>query len=650
MTFSSDRRKSCCSRRRLLHWWGFGTALTALAVVACQPAAGQITTEPSAGSAAGTAGAPTSAKGESARRGGIATAQTTSSVRGASSPTADALARLNYLHTDGATIRDASGKEVTLSGVNWFGMETDTLAPHGLWARSYTSMLDQIVQLGYNCIRLPFSNELFDPKLKPNGIDYSQNADLKGLNGLQIMDKIVVEAGKRGLKILLDQHRPTTDSQSALWYTDELTQQEWIAQWQALAKRYLGNDTVFGADLHNEPSGPCTWGSGDPKTDWAIAAELCGNALLDVNPHWLIFVEGIEKIVDKFGNVLDWTWQGGELINARTRPIELKVPNQLIYSPHDYGPSVYNQGWFTDPKFPDNLPAFWDFHWGYLHKQGKAPIVVGEFGGPSVGNDPEGKWQRALVSYLKANKMNYTYWAFNGNSADTGGLLKLDWHSINQDKQDLLKTYQGSMLKNVAPSVVDVKAVPIVSNHIRKLKALHYDATGVEWTDVLKPELYVLNKTLDVLDLSNLEVRYWFAPNGNADPSNHQVQITGTSTANFGTVLSPDKVRARVVADTGVTFAGNPVMFIALTFAPGTIAETRNSVGFGLHVQKKDGTRYFQPSHYSYRDYHWPSEWERVGIYQDGKLVWGVEPQTYEAQQAKKQHAIDAARAGGVKK
>lgn len=622
------------SRRKFIRWSGIGTILGVSALSACHsdatsaPNSTQSTTpNPSSSPAAAPAG------------------QTASTATSGATPTADALAKLNYLHTSGAKIVDSSGREVTLTGLNWFGMETDTLAPHGLWLRKYQDMLDQIVQLGYNCLRLPFSNELFDPNLQPNGIDFYQNSDLKGLNGLQIMDKIVVAAGKRGLKIILDQHRPTTDSQSQLWYTVELTPEEWIDQWRTLARRYLGNDAVIGADLHNEPAGDCTWGSDDPKTDWAMAAEKCGNEILKANPHWLIIVEGIERTVDQYGNVFDWTWQGGELINARVRQIKLDVPNRVVYSSHDYGPAVYNQGWFNDPKFPDNLPAFWDFHWGYLQKQGVAPILVGEFGGPSVGDDKDGQWQRTLVNYLKTNRMHYTYWAFNANSADTGGLLKPDWKSINDGKQELLKTYQGAKLENRAPEVIDTSAVPKVSANRLPVKALHFDKTAVEWTTTLKPELYVVNKTLDPMDLSKMELRYWFAPNGDPNPEAHQVQIAGTTTENFGKVLSSDQVHAEIVGDSGVTYAGNPVLHVKLTFAPGIAAPKRDCVGFGLRVQRKDGGQYFQPSHYSYRDYHWPSEWNRIGLYQDGKLVWGIEPQTYEATQAAKQRAIDAQRA-----
>ena len=50
---------------------------------------------------------------------------------------------------------------------------------------------------------------------------------------------------------------------------------------------------VIGADLHNEPHAPACWGCGDKALDWRLAAERAGNAILAVNPNWLIFVEGV---------------------------------------------------------------------------------------------------------------------------------------------------------------------------------------------------------------------------------------------------------------------------------------------------------------------------------------------------------------------
>src|SRR5262249_26170556 len=100
-------------------------------------------------------------------------------------------APLGFLHTSGAKLLDAHGNEVRITGVNWFGLETNTFAPHGLWARNYGDMLDQMASAGFNTVRLPYSNQLLQPGSTPQGIDYGKNPDLQGLNGLQIMDKIV---------------------------------------------------------------------------------------------------------------------------------------------------------------------------------------------------------------------------------------------------------------------------------------------------------------------------------------------------------------------------------------------------------------------------------------------------------------------------
>src|SRR4051812_37027732 len=92
----------------------------------------------------------------------------------------------NYLHTSAAKIVDSRDKQVRLTGLSWFGLETANYCPHGLWTRSLDSMLDQIQGLGYNMIRVPYCNQLFDPGSTPNGIDFSLNLDLQGLSGLQI--------------------------------------------------------------------------------------------------------------------------------------------------------------------------------------------------------------------------------------------------------------------------------------------------------------------------------------------------------------------------------------------------------------------------------------------------------------------------------
>lgn len=339
----------------------------------------------------------------------------------------------NYLHTSGAKILDSQNNVVRLTGLNWFGLETSTYCPHGLWTRSMGSVLDQIKALGYNCLRVPYCNQLFDAGSTPNGIDLGQNPDLQGLTGLQILDKLVAGARMRGLKIILDRHRPDSGGQSALWYTGAYSEQRWINDWTMLATRYQGNDTVIGCDLHNEPHDPATWGSGDASTDWRLAAQRCGNAIQAVNPRLLIIVEGIQSVSG------DYYWWGGNLEAAGSAPVQLNVAGQVVYSAHDYPASVYGQPWFSDSSYPNNLPGVWSKHWGYLVENNIAPVYLGEFGTKNQ-TMSDGQWFRSLAGYIGANSLSFTFWCLNPDSGDTGGILQDDWRTVNQDKQNVLQS------------------------------------------------------------------------------------------------------------------------------------------------------------------------------------------------------------------
>src|SRR5216684_4702261 len=261
-------------------------------------------------------------------------------------------------------------------------------------------MLDQIARTGFNTLRLPFSNQLFDPASVPQGINYQLNPDLKGLQGLALMDRIIQGARKVGLKVVLDRHDPTADLRPALWYTEQVPQTRWIHDWVMLAQHYRGNDTVIGADLDNEPHSPAIWGGGNPSTDWRLAAEQAGNAILAVNPQWLIIVEGIDIYQG------DSYWWGGNLEGAARYPVRLSEPDKLVYSPRDYGPDVYL----------------------------------------------EGVWQRTLVSFLHTQGLSYAYWAWNADSGDTGGILNNDWMTVDQSKLNLLSPCQWPLLGQVQSS------------------------------------------------------------------------------------------------------------------------------------------------------------------------------------------------------
>ncbi|MFJ4714040.1 cellulase family glycosylhydrolase [Streptomyces sp. NPDC088785] len=354
-----------------------------------------------------------------------------------------AAAGAGYWHTSGRRILDEQNQPVRMAGVNWFGFETANYVAHGLWSRDYRSMIDQMKSLGYNTIRLPYSDDIFKNTV-PNGITYANglNSDLKDLGSLAVMDKIVDYAGAIGLKVVLDRHRPDASAQSALWYTAAVPETTWIADLKALAARYQGNSAVVGIDLHNEPHDPACWGCGDTGVDWRLAAERAGNAVLSVNPRLLIFVEGVQTVNGRS------TWWGGNLAGVADAPVRLNVANRLVYSAHDYATSVAQQPWFDDPSFPANMPGIWDRNWGYVFKQNIAPVWLGEFG-TTLQSTTDQKWLAALVDYLRptgtygADSFQWTFWSWNPDSGDTGGILKDDWQTVDTAKDGYLASVKA---------------------------------------------------------------------------------------------------------------------------------------------------------------------------------------------------------------
>jgi endoglucanase len=63
------------------------------------------------------------------------------------------------------------------------------------------------------------------------------NTDLRGLNSLQILDKIIAYAGQEGLKVILDDHRSEAGEsaeQNGLWYTSAYPSSAWVNDWVTL--------------------------------------------------------------------------------------------------------------------------------------------------------------------------------------------------------------------------------------------------------------------------------------------------------------------------------------------------------------------------------------------------------------------------------
>jgi endoglucanase len=441
-----------------------------------------------------------------------------------------------YWSASGPVIRDSLGRPVRIAGVTWFGAESSTWVPGGLDFQPYTKIMNLVKKLGYNTIRLTFSNELWerDPIVHRW---VAANPSFRGKRAWTVMDAIVAYAGKIGLKIIFDDQRSVAAPadpahpgrvsalDEPLWYTPNCRprhsaawtcypQSAWLHDWEAIARHYRGNDAVIGFDLRNEPHtdgllatrrvkrldpacrtkrlqyfcdwdvyiylhNGATWGPFDgrdiPATDWRLAAEKAGDAVLKINNSLLIFVEGLQLYPDQSGRqpvgglqscgsggrlgCVDSYWWGGILKQVRQYPVVLSEPSQLVYSPHEYGPRKVKKQWFANMTYKSLAGVLYQ-QWGFITQTPTAPytapIFLGETGTctnhfycyrtQAQGN--QARWLHLLVRYLKFHpNVGWSLWALNGTNAldepSTDGLLNTHWNGVARPYlQHLLATIQ----------------------------------------------------------------------------------------------------------------------------------------------------------------------------------------------------------------
>ncbi|SCZ78078.1 cellulase family glycosylhydrolase [Pseudobutyrivibrio xylanivorans] len=406
----------------------------------------------------------------------------------------------DWLHTDGHKILDKQGREVFLTGANWFGFNCSEKVFHGLWSANMKDVVEGMADHGINLVRVPISTELLldwkaGKKVKVNVNTYAnpelKNADGSDMDSREVFDTFVKLCRENGIKIMMDCHSADANNSGHnynVWYGPKgFTTQDWIDGWTWFVKEYKNDDTIIACDLKNEPHGKYStgeepaakWDDSKDECNWQYAASRCGKAILDVNPNLLIMVEGIEETprpgYDYNSGLQDPNasedqlkyyggWWGGNLRNAGKYPVDLgKYQNQLVYSPHDYGPLVYEQTWFkkdfTEQTLLDDV---WYDSWFYLQDQDIAPLLIGEWGGFMDGGSNE-KYLNLMSDFIAKNHINHTFWCINPNSGDTGGLLEGDWVTWDSAKYNMMKQTLWSDSKTGKFVGLDHK-VPLGSN------------------------------------------------------------------------------------------------------------------------------------------------------------------------------------------
>ena len=332
---------------------------------------------------------------------------------------------------DNGIIYDNKHQRFNLSGLSWFGFETQDFVINGLWEHPVDFYLDLIKESGVNTLRIPYSSEWikYNYDLYPYDGFVSADPNCQHKKSIEILDYLFKLAEERDIKIMLDLHRLHKEYISELWYspTDNMfTSETYFETWFAILDRYHKHKNLIAIDLLNEPHGIATWGNSNPGTDWNHFVESAIPKFEERYPNntWLYLVEGI-----------GW---GKDLSQVQYFPINIpdSVKGRLVYSAHSYGKSVVSN---IDIYNVYQLYQDWDNSFGYLAHMGIS-YIIGEYGGIT---DLDAPWMTTFANYLIKNNMRNTFfWSLGPNSGDVHGLLLDDWTTVDQFKLSIIHKLQ----------------------------------------------------------------------------------------------------------------------------------------------------------------------------------------------------------------
>ena len=380
----------------------------------------------------------------------------------------------DWLHVEDCKIVDKNGNEVWLTGVNWFGFNVGSQVFDGVWSRNMHEMLIEIADHGFNLLRVPVSTQILlqwkngDPDPSTPKVNEWTNEELcdegrKVWNSFRLWTQAMTWCKELGIKIMIDVHSAETQAAGHvfnMWYYGKYTTEDWYDALEWVADYYKNDDTIIAIDLKNEPHGKADerpnfakWDDSTDVNNWKYAAETCAAKILAKNPNLLIMIEGIEvypkEEYDWSYPAIEWVtytsnyynaWWGGNFRGAKEFPIDLgKYQSQLVYSPHDYGPLVYEQPWFQGNFSSESImKEYWHDSWFFLLEEKVAPLLIGEWGG-FMDDGPNEKWMILIRDLMIKNHIHHTFWCFNENSGDTGGLVYDNFGKWDEKKYALVK-------------------------------------------------------------------------------------------------------------------------------------------------------------------------------------------------------------------
>jgi hypothetical protein len=332
-----------------------------------------------------------------------------------------------FLHTSGQDIVTDSGDKVMLRGVglgNWmlpegymwkFGNQgdrprriekivSDLIGPEeakNFWSefrKNYITAADiqRIAGLGYNSVRPALNSRLF----------LSESGTCTGTEeGFVLLDNLIAWCKANGVYVIIDMHGApggqtgqniddSADDKPEL-FMEKKYQDQLVALWTTIARRYKDEPTVAGYDLLNEPLPERTGAAKMYKAQVEPLYKQITKAIREVDSKHIIILEGVN-----WAN--DWS--------VFSEPFD----KNLVYQFHYYC--------WDNPTELKGIRGYLDYR-----NRFNAPVWVGETG------EKDNAIYWATTEYFEANNIGWSFWPWKKmDTRNTPFSIKppTDWEAV----------------------------------------------------------------------------------------------------------------------------------------------------------------------------------------------------------------------------
>lgn len=378
------------------------------------------------------------------------------------------------LSAKGRHIVTQSGERFRLRGINWYGASDCKHVVGGLDVQSLETICSSITTMGFNTVRLPFSNEMLRSSLLPGSIDFTKNPSLQSCaSPLEVFDAVIKALGQHKLVVVINNHTNHGEwcggpDRNGLWYdpgSEIYTEDQWIEDWAMLARRYQNWPHVGGFDLRNEVRfcpWPFRWAS---AYSWTSAAQRCAERLhKELGGRMRLLV--VERIIWPMRSLEAYAAEG-VLLPEWKQHLVLGVHHYSWNGPGRYlafGHTMHGYlqgcmknilrciGFFSKENYgdmdSDELSDVIYGQWAYLLQDDVCPVWISEFGTElKEGYDLD--WFRRFIEILGRLEVDFAYWSLNvgpkpgGQGDESYGFLSKDWTPLLSDLRVELMRQHG---------------------------------------------------------------------------------------------------------------------------------------------------------------------------------------------------------------